>query len=135
MQRINPPSLLAPIGGKHAHIVVPPPGSHFAFIAGQVALDLQGNIVGRNDYYRQAGKCFENIRDSLAALDAAADQIVKMTIYVRDYRAEMLELISKAGSDVFGKNWPVTATTLIGVQALGMSDFLVEIEAMVAMSR
>lgn len=133
MQRINPPTLLAPPGGKHAHIVVPPPGSQFAFIAGQVAFDLQGNVVGRGDYYKQSEKCFECIRNALQALRAGPEHMVKMTIYVRDYRPEMLELISKAGETVFGDNWPVTATTLIGVQALGMADFLVEIEAQVAL--
>jgi enamine deaminase RidA (YjgF/YER057c/UK114 family) len=133
VQRINPPALLAPLGGKHAHIVVPPAGSQFAFIAGQVAFDLEGNVVGRGDYYRQSQKCFECIRDALAALQAGPGQIVKMTIYVRDYRPQMLELVSRAGTDVFGDNWPVTATTLIGVQALGMAEFLVEIEAQVAL--
>src|ERR1700722_5220336 len=133
IQRINPATLLAPIGNKHAHIVVPPAGSRFAFIAGQVALDLAGAIVGRGDYYQQSHQCFENIRDPLAELHAEPQQIVKMTIYVLDYRPEMLELVSRAGDQVFGANWPVTATTLIGVQALGMSDFLVEIEAMVAL--
>lgn len=133
IQRINPATLLAPIGNKHAHIVVPPPGSRFAFIAGQVALDLQGAIVGHGDYYQQTRKCFENIRDALAELRAEPRQIVKMTLYVLNYRPEMLELVARAGDHVFGANWPVTATTLIGVQALGMSDFLVEIEAMVAL--
>lgn len=135
MQRINPPSLLAPLGGKHAHIVVPPAGSTLAFIAGQVAFDIHGAVVGRGDYYQQAEKCFENIRDALVALQAGPQHIAKMTIYVLDYRPEMLELIAQAGTHVFGTNWPVTATTLIGVQALGMSDFLVEIEAIVAITR
>lgn len=133
IQRINPPALLAPLGGKHAHIVVPPAGAQFAFIAGQVAFDVHGEIVGRGDYYQQSEQCFACIRDALAALQAGPQQIVKMTIYVTDYRPEMLELVSRAGDRVFGANWPVTATTLIGVQALGMSDFLVEIEAMVAL--
>ena len=133
MEKLNPPSLLDPVGGNHVHIVIPPANSRLAFLAGQVAFAKSGEIVGKGDYYKQAVQCFANIRDALIALDAGPEQVAKMTIFVVDYRPEYLDFVADAGREIFGDRWPVTATTLIGVQALGIPDFLIEIEAIAAL--
>jgi enamine deaminase RidA (YjgF/YER057c/UK114 family) len=132
VEKINPDTLAPTPEGKHAHIVITPPGARTAYIAGQVALDRDLNIVG-SDLDTQARQCFENIKLALEALKAKADQVVQMTIIVVDYDQSQLSAINGAGEAVFGDQWPVTATTLIGAQALGHSAFLVEVNAIVAL--
>ena len=45
----------------------------------------------------------------------------------------MVPVIFAAGREVFGADWPVTASVLIGVQALGHPDWLIEIDAIAAL--
>ncbi len=132
LTKINPDTLAPPMENLFANIVVTPPGARLAFIAGQVAIDRQGNVIGVGNHAEQAVQCFKNIRDALAAIDAKPDQVTQMTIIVVNYEDALLEVINKAGADVFGDEWPVTATTLIGAAALGNSVFLVEVNAIVA---
>lgn len=134
MEKINPPALLHPVGDKHVHVTLVPAGSSIAYIAGQVAFAKNGDLIGKGDLGKQAEQCFANIRDTLTALNAQPEDIAKMTMYVVDYKPEDLAVVSEAGEKVFGERWPVTATSLFGVQALGFPDFLIEIEAVVEIS-
>lgn len=132
VSRINPPTLAPPVMGLYAQILVAPAG-RLAFIAGQVALDAEGSFVGIGDHRAQAAQCFANIRAAVAAVGAAPRDIVKMTINVVDHRAELIGPIFDAGREVFGTDWPVTASTLLGVAALGLPEWLIEIDAIVAL--
>ncbi len=132
--KINPDALFPPPENKHAHVVIAPAGGRTAYLAGQVALDRDGNIVGGRDHAAQIEQVFVNIRDTLAAIGAGPDRLVQMTIIVVDHSDALLPVINAAGDKVFGPDWPVTATTLIGAQALGHSAFLVEVNAIAALA-
>lgn len=133
MDRINPPSLLPPPGGRFAHAVVAAAGARIAFVAGQVALDQGGNIVGGRDHGGQARQCFANLRSVVDALGAVPQDIAQLTIYVADYTPALLAAIDVAGDEGFEGDWPIAATTLVGVAALGSPDFLVEVSATVVL--
>ena len=47
VQRMNPPELAKPSG--FAHAVVAPPGARVVFLAGQTAMDPDGQIIGTGD--------------------------------------------------------------------------------------
>ena len=132
MQRINPPSLAAPVMDLYAQIVVVPAG-RLAFIAGQVALDSSGRLVGAGDHRAQAAQCFRNIAAALEALGAEPSRMAKMTINVVGHRPELIEPIFGAGRQIFGDEWPVAASILLGVEALGLPEWLIEIDAIVAL--
>ncbi len=132
--KLNPPSLAAAPDDMHAHIVIAAPGARLAFIAGQVAIDNGGHVVGPGDLGRQAEQCFHNVQLALEAIAASPADIVEMTIIVVDYSEPLLAIINRAGLAVFGQDWPRTATTLIGAQALGHSSFLIEVKATVVLA-
>lgn len=127
MRRINPDTLPQPVGGAYAQIVIA--GDH-AYIAGQLGLDKDGTLIG-DDHFTQAVQAFSNLKAALAAIESRPDQIAQMTLNVAQHRPEVLEAIGRAGDQVFGADWPVTATTLIGVQVLGMPEWLIEVQATV----
>ena len=131
---LDPPTLAAPIKPVYAQISIAPAGC-LAFIAGQVAIDRAGRLVGPHDHRLQAAQCFRNIAGALAALDAHPSQMVRMTINVVGHRNELVEPIFEAGREVFRDQWPVCASILLGVQALGHSDWLVEVDGIVALPR
>jgi len=131
VQKINPPGLLAPPGGLHAHVVMTPPTGRLAFLAGNVAIDQAGAVIGGDSYYEQAVQTFRNIKLAIEAV-GRLENVVQMTIFVVRFEDALLEEINRASRFVFGKDWPVTATTLVGVQALSASSFLIEVNAIVS---
>jgi enamine deaminase RidA (YjgF/YER057c/UK114 family) len=133
MDRINPGTLLPPPGGRFAHAVMATAGSRVAVVAGQVALDRHGKIVGTGEHALQAQQCFVNLRHVLDALGARSQDIAQLTIYIVGYEPSMLAGIDAAGDAGFVGDWPIAATTLVGVAALGLPDFLVEVSATVAL--
>lgn len=56
-----------------------------------------------------------------------------MKIYVVRHTPDLVTAIFGAGADIFGENWPVCASTWIGVEALAMPEWLVEIEVLIAL--
>jgi len=129
---LNPPTMAQPIMPVYAQISIAPAGA-LAFIAGQVAVDREGQLVGQNDYRLQAAQCFRNIAAALEALDAKPSQMVRMTINVVRHRDELASVIFEAGREVFQDEWPVCASIFLGVEALGHSDWLVEIDGIVSL--
>jgi enamine deaminase RidA (YjgF/YER057c/UK114 family) len=97
------------------------------FISGQIALDVQGKLVGRGDAKAQTTRIFENIEIGLKAAGASLADLVKLTIYATD-RA-YLQDIREVRRAFLGSPDPVTSTFLV-VSGLALPDLLVEIEAM-----
>ena len=124
LELINPGDLPAP--QMYTHVVVAT-GSRLVFVAGQVADDDQGKLVGSGDMTLQARQAFANVGRGLAAGGARPHQVAKLTIFVVDYRPEHLAAIRAGRAAVFGDHKPADA--LIGVAALSDPGYLIEVEA------
>lgn len=135
MQRLNPSTLAPPVMALYSQIVIAPPGARLAAISGQVAIDTDGVLIGEGDHAAQARQCFANIQRALEALGAAPADILQMKIHVADHSPERIAGIFGAGRDVFGDDWPLCASTYLGVACLGLPEWLVEIDAIVAVSQ
>jgi enamine deaminase RidA (YjgF/YER057c/UK114 family) len=134
MEKLNPPELTQAFSHVIAQIAVGPPGARLAAISGQVAVDATGALIGGSDHAAQARQCFANIRSALAALDASPRDMLQMRIHVAGHRPDLVPAIFAAGRDVFGDGWPICASTWIGVETLAMPEWLVEIDALVAIN-
>jgi enamine deaminase RidA (YjgF/YER057c/UK114 family) len=101
-------------GTDHAHV----------YIAGQMAREPRGEIVGKGDMTAQLRKVCENIGRGLAYAGATFDDVVRATTYVTDiqeyYRCSAVRF------EYFRKNRP--ASVLIEIVRLGHPDAMVEIE-------
>ncbi|MFG2330977.1 RidA family protein [Streptomyces sp. NPDC048604] len=106
-------------------------GSRMVFIAGQVAVDADGNPVGEGDLAAQVEQCYLNIATALAAAGGTFRDVAKLTVYVVDWKPDMMPLLMDGVSRAIGKLGlaPVPPATLIGVAALDVPEHLVEIEA------
>jgi len=123
-ERLNPARLAAPSGYTHVLAVR---GGKMVFVSGQVAADEKGNPVGKGDLKAQTTRVFENLRTALLGAGAGLGDIVKMTTYVVNYRAEMLPMLREVRSAFLG-DVAVPTSTLVGVQALARPEYLIEIE-------
>ena len=101
-------------GADHGHV----------YLAGQMAREPSGEIVGKGDMTAQLRKVCENIGKGLAHAGATFDDVVRSTTYVTDideyYRCSAVRF------EYFRKNRP--ASVLIQVVRLGHRDAMVEIE-------
>src|SRR5437899_11017592 len=82
------PEGIAP-GTGYSHVVVTSPGK-LIFIAGQIARDRQGNLVGKGDLRAQAVQVFENLKAALTSAGATFNDVVKINWYIRDFKPESL---------------------------------------------
>ena len=99
------------------------------YIAGQVAWDPSGNIVGKGDVRAQARQTFENLRQVLRAAGGDLKDLMKITTYIT--KIEDVPAVAEARAEVFQGELP--ASTLIVVKGLFHPDFLIEVEGVAAM--
>jgi enamine deaminase RidA (YjgF/YER057c/UK114 family) len=124
-QFINPEGLAWP--GAYTPVVTAR-GGKTIWIAGQVPQDAAGQLVGRGDLPAQIGQVYRNLQLALAGAGATFSDVVKLNVYVVNYKPEYRDLLNEARSRHVSKENP-PASTLIGVQSLAREGFLVEIEA------
>jgi enamine deaminase RidA (YjgF/YER057c/UK114 family) len=72
---INPQTMHQPTGYSH---VVEVTAGRPIYIAGQVALDLTGALVGPGDIRAQTRQVFQNLQAALQAVGAGFEQVVKL---------------------------------------------------------
>jgi len=124
LERIHPEGLARP--ETYTHVVIAA-GSRLVFVAGQVAEDEDGNIVGHNDFPTQARQAFSNVGRALAGAGARPEQVARLGIFVVALQAGHLPVIEAARVALFGDHKPVD--TLLGVQTLAHPGCLLEVEA------
>jgi 2-iminobutanoate/2-iminopropanoate deaminase len=125
VQFFNPSGVSAPHGYSHTAII--DLGTcKMVIISGQVALDKQGNLVGKDDMGIQAGQVFLNIKTTLDELRGSMGDIVKLGIYVTDL--DQLQAIRGARDKYINASNP-PASTLVQVSRLFRPDLLIEVEA------
>ncbi len=126
-QSIQPDTLFPSADFGFAQVVAAA-GKKLVFCAGQTAWDREMKIVGEYDLARQMEKTLENIGHALGAAGATMKDVVRLTIYIVDYHPDQLETISTVLGKFFASD-ALPANTLLGVQALALPEFLVEMEA------
>jgi enamine deaminase RidA (YjgF/YER057c/UK114 family) len=124
LECINPEDIPSPL--TYTHVIVAT-GSRLVFVAGQVAEDRQGNLVGPGDLAAQARQVFANLGHALAAGGAKPEQVTRITIFVAGYTRECLPAIEEGRVALFGDHKPTD--TLVGVAALSRPEYLIEVDA------
>jgi len=118
------PASLAPANG-YSH-VAKVSGGQTIYVAGQVALDAAGDLVGRGDFRAQAQQVFENLETALAAAGADFSHVVKLNFYLLD--KTHLPLLREVRDRYVNTRTPPTST-LVEVRSLARDEFLLEVEA------
>lgn len=127
IQAIQPEGLFSSTQFGFSQVVVSS-GQKMVHCAGQTANDKDLNIIGQGDLKVQLEASLENVRTALAAAGAVPENVVSIRIYIVNYTIEYLDLIGPVMTDFFGADH-LPSSTLIGVQALALPEFMCEIEA------
>ena len=122
---ISPANSHKTIGYSHA---IATTGGTTIYIAGQVAQDIDGNVVGAGDFAAQARQVFVNLQAALEAAGGGFSNVVKMTTFIVNYQADQLPALREVRAQYLPATDP-PASTLVGVAALARPEFLIEVEA------
>lgn len=92
-------------------------------------LYISGQIGIGKDLETQTNSTFKNLEMQLHQANATFKDVVKMNTYIVNFQPETdLPIFRKVRKEFLGtENYP--ASTLVGIQALGNKDWLIEIEA------
>ena len=118
------PEALGPSRGYSYLVDVNRPG-RILFLAGQLGTDTTGKVVS-NDFQAQATKAYENIKTALASVGAKFDDVIKMTVYLTDIRAQ-LPLHREIRDKYVNKASPPASTT-IEISRLAREGGLIEVD-------
>ena len=108
------------IGYSHAAKV-----GNTLYVAGQVAKDVDGNLVGKGDFEAQIRQVNENLKNIMEEAGGTLQNIVKMTTFLTHY--SYIEPYRSVRSKYFPE--PCPPNTLLIIESLALPDFMVEVEA------
>jgi 2-iminobutanoate/2-iminopropanoate deaminase len=122
--RSNPDPVAAPVGTYSQAVRVETGDAVWIHVSGQIAIDLEGNLVGPGDLRAQTRQVFENLRAILEADGATFADAVKIGTYLTtlDDLAGMREV----RSEYLTSEPP--ASTAVQVVALVVPDALIEVD-------
>ena len=111
----------ADTGGLYSQAVK---SNGFLFISGQVALDRNGSVVGK-DVETQTDQVMRNIKAVLDTAGCTFDDVIKISIFL--VNLEDRPKFHEVRKRYFTRGQP--ASTLLVVKSLANKDYLVEVEA------
>jgi len=128
----NPSALSKPNGYSHVAEII---GGKVVYIAGQVALDKDGQIVGQNDFESQVKQVFANLNDALKSAGGSCADVIKLNYYCVD-RVDRSQLpVVRETRDRYVNTQAPPASTFVVVRELVRPEWLIEIEAVAVVNR
>jgi len=124
---LNPDSLFPSVQHGFSQVVVAS-GRKMVFISGQTAWDVHKKIIGGDDPIEQVKQALRNVQAAIEATGGTLNDIISLRIYIVNYQPQNAEAVSIALREFFSSTNP-PASTWIGVSALAVPEFLIEIEA------
>ncbi len=124
IESINPKSLRIPTKAYSQGILIPLGNAELLFVTGQIAQDIDGNVVAPNDAKTQTKLIFSRIEDILQESEMTINNIVKVQIFLTNI--DDSSIVSNIRDEIFKTNRPVS--TLVGVSSLVKKECCVEIE-------
>ncbi|MXR36977.1 Rid family detoxifying hydrolase [Craterilacuibacter sinensis] len=101
--------------------------SHYNNLSAQLPVDPKTGKLVAGDVKEQAGQCFNNIKAVVESIDHAMDDVVRITIFLKNISD--LDAVNEVYASFFSGYMPTLTT--VAVSALPM-DALVQVEALVS---
>ena len=123
--QISHPSLPVPMRGGAYSSGVEAPSGRTIYVSGQVALDVEGNVVGEGDVKVQTEAVLEHVKTVVEEAGGGMEDIVKVTVFITDMG--LYDEIHEVRRRYFEEPFP--ASSMVEVSALIDPRLLIEIEA------
>jgi enamine deaminase RidA (YjgF/YER057c/UK114 family) len=126
---INPKALLTPPG--YSHVAKVNKGT-MVYLAGQVACDASGKLVGEGNFEAQVEQVYANIKIAIEAAGGTMADIVKLTTFlVAEVDPASVPKLRAIRNRYLNAEHP-PASTLVYVTRLAQPGWLVEVEVVAA---
>jgi enamine deaminase RidA (YjgF/YER057c/UK114 family) len=132
--KYNNPSGLAKPLGAYSHIARAR-ASELLFIAGQLAVNEAGELIGKGDFAAQMSQIFDNLGRALETEGLGFANVTKFTTYL--VHSQDIEAFMTVRKELFARIYPggqYPPNTLLMVDRLVGEQFLIEIEAIAAVA-
>lgn len=126
----NPDSMAKPTAGYSQ--VAEVTGGKIVYIAGQVALDRSGNLVGKDDFRAQVQQVFENLKAAVEAAGGNFSDVIKLNYYCAEsVDPSLIPAVREIRDKYVNTSNPPTSTFVV-VKRLVRPEWLIEVEAVAA---
>jgi enamine deaminase RidA (YjgF/YER057c/UK114 family) len=123
----NPDTLAKPTAGYSQ--VAEITGGKIVYIAGQVAFDKAGNLVGKDDLRAQTQQVFENLKAAVESAGGDVSSLIKLNVYcVESVDPAQIPVIREIRDKFVNTANPPTSTFVV-VKRLVRPEWLIEIDA------
>lgn len=129
----NPEAMFVPTAGYSQ--VAEVKSGKLVYIAGQVPFDKSGNLVGKDDFLRQAEQVFANIKTAIEAAGGNFSDVVKLNYFcVEGVDPSLTSQILKVRDRFVDTKTPPVSTFVV-VKRLVRPEWLIEVEAVAVVNR
>ena len=132
VKMINPDSMGKPLG-QYSQIARVKGGGELLFIAGQLATDKAGNLVGADNFDAQCAQVYANIEAALKSMGGGWKNVVQFTTYL--VHSQDVPKLRAFRQREFGKFFPDGAyppNTLLIIDRLVNESYLIEVQTVAA---
>src|SRR5262249_42751524 len=131
IEYLNPDGA-CPAQGLYSHVTRVAAGTPLLFLAGQLAVGADGEIVGKGDFAAQFAQVFKNMAAVLKGLECNFNDVIKFNTYL--VHSQDIELFMEQRSALFpklfrGERYP--PNTLVMIDRRVKEECLLEVEAVV----
>jgi len=133
VKMINPDSMGKPLG-QYSQIARVKGGGELLFIAGQLATDKAGNLVGADNFDAQCAQVYANIEAALKSMGGGWKNVVQFTTYL--VHSQDVAKLRAFRQREFGKFFPDGAyppNTLLIIDRLVNESYLIEVQTVAAL--
>jgi enamine deaminase RidA (YjgF/YER057c/UK114 family) len=130
---VNPEGLGKPLG-QYSQVARVKNPAEWLFIAGQLATDVAGNVVGADDFDAQCVQVFKNIEAALVSQGAGWHNVVQFTTYL--VHSQDIPKFMAFRKREFPKLFPdgkYPPNTLLMIDRLVGEPFLIEVQPIAAL--
>jgi enamine deaminase RidA (YjgF/YER057c/UK114 family) len=123
----NPDTMAKPTAGYSQ--VAEVSGGKMIYVAGQVAMDASGNLVGKDDFRAQVDQAFKNINAAVQAAGGDFHSVIKLNYFCAEsVDAAQIPVVREIRDRYVDTAHPPTSTFVV-VKRLVRPEWLIEVEA------
>ena len=122
---VNPAHLADTTQYGYSQAAIVSPKARVIYVAGQIGVSADGP----NDFESQVDRSFDNLIAIIEATGGRIEDVVKITLLIKNHDGRKLQYLVNKRRDVFGDSPP--ASTLIPVPTLALESLEFEIDAIV----
>jgi enamine deaminase RidA (YjgF/YER057c/UK114 family) len=129
----NPDTIAKPAAG-YSH-VAEITGGKLVYIAGQVAIDQAGNLVGKDDFRAQVEQVFKNLDAAVKSAGGDFHSVVKLNYFCAESVDPSQTPVVREIRDKYVDTAHPPTSTFVVVKRLVRPEWLIEVEAVAVVSK